>query len=199
HVQQQTMRQRLIESGVDAARQQKALVTREAASQWHSEETLLWAGKAALALGASVAQEFAGIRLEHPLERALERKQKAMEQAQAYFLEAESFAGETVASEVLYRRAELYRTLAADLMASEVPAELNELEAMQYQMLLEEEAWPLEERAMELHSRNHGRIASQGFDEWIGQSLEALAVMHPGRYDRELRWMSWNMEENEGA
>ncbi|MDX5335105.1 MAG: outer membrane protein assembly factor BamD, partial [Marinobacter sp.] len=47
HVQQQTMRQRLIESGVDAARQQKALVTREAASQWHSEETLLWAGKAA--------------------------------------------------------------------------------------------------------------------------------------------------------
>jgi cellulose synthase operon protein C len=199
HVQQQTMRQRLIESGVDAARQQKALVTREAASQWHSEETLLWAGKAALALGASVAQEFAAIRLEHPLERALERKQKAMEQAQAYFLEAESFAGETVASEVLYRRAELYRTLAADLMASEVPAELNELEAMQYQMLLEEEAWPLEERAMELHSRNHGRIASQGFDEWIGQSLEALAVMHPGRYDRELRWMSWNMEENEGA
>jgi hypothetical protein len=137
--------------------------------------------------------------LEHPLERALERKQKAMEQAQAYFLEAESFAGETVASEVLYRRAELYRTLAADLMASEVPSELNELEAMQYQMLLEEEAWPLEERAMELHSRNHGRIASQGFDEWIGQSLEALAVMHPGRYDRELRWMSWNMEENEGA
>lgn len=199
HVQQQTMRQRLIESGVDSVRQQKAMVTREAASQWHSEETLLWAGKAALALGASVAQEFAAIRLEHPLERALERKQKAMEQAQAYFLEAESFAGETVASEVLYRRAELYRTLAADLMASEVPSELNELEAMQYQMLLEEEAWPLEERAMELHSRNHGRIASQGFDEWIGQSLEALAVMHPGRYDRELRWMSWNMEENEGA
>ena len=199
HVQQQTMRQRLIESGADSVRQQKAMVTREAASQWHSEETLLWAGKAALALGASVAQEFAGIRLEHPLERALERKQKAMEQAQAYFLEAESFAGETVASEVLYRRAELYRTLAADLMASEVPSELNELEAMQYQMLLEEEAWPLEERAMELHSRNHGRIASQGFDEWIGQSLEALAVMHPGRYDRELRWMSWNMEENEGA
>ncbi|PSF11267.1 outer membrane protein assembly factor BamD [Marinobacter shengliensis] len=199
HVQQQTMRQRLIESGIDSARQQKALVTREAASQWHSEETLLWAGKAALALGASVAQGFAAIRLEHPLERALERKQRAMEQAQAYFLEAESFAGETVASEVLYRRAELYRTLAADLMASEVPAELNELEAMQYQMLLEEEAWPLEERAMELHSRNHGRIASQGFDEWIGQSLEALAVMHPGRYDRELRWMSWNMEDNDGV
>jgi tetratricopeptide (TPR) repeat protein len=199
HVQQQTMRQRLIESGVDSVRQQKALVTREAASQWHSEETLLWAGKAALALGASVAQEFAAIRLKHPLERALERKQKAMEQAQAYFLEAETYGGEAVASEVLYRRAELYRTLAADLMASEVPAELNELEAMQYQMLLEEEAWPLEERAMELHSRNHRRLASQGFDEWIGQSLEALAVMHPGRYDRELRWMSWNMEENEDA
>ena len=196
HLQQQTLRQRLIKSdpGPDLGQLRQTLVAREADSRWHSDQTLLWAGEAALVLGAEAAESFARIALVHPLATSLTRKQRALEQAQSYFLQAETFAGEAVESEVLYRRAELYRILAKDLMASEVPQELNELEALQYQMLLEEEAYPLEERAMALHSRNHGRIASHGFDAWIERSLEALAVMHPGRYDRELRWMSWNME-----
>ncbi len=199
HLKQQTMRQRLIESEPDADAIRQALVASEADSPWHSEETLVWAGQASLVLGAQVAENFARIALVHPLEASLARKQRALEQAQKYFLEAESFAGEAVLSEVLYRRAELYRTLAKDLMASEVPKELNELETMQYQMLLEEEAYPLEERAMDLHTRNHGRLTSHGFDAWIERSLDTLADMHPGRYERELRWMSWNMEENDGV
>ncbi len=197
HVQQQTMRQRLIGSGTDVAAQQLALLAREEASQWHSEDTLQWAASAALALGSVAAENFSGIALTHPLETTLARKQRVMEQAQIYLLQAESFAGDSVQSEVLYRRAELYRTLASDLMASEVPAQLNEMEAMQYKMLLEEEAFPLEERAMELHARNHQRVTGQGFDVWVARSLEALADMHPGRYQRELRWMSWNMEGND--
>ena len=199
HLQQQSMRQRLIESGIDVSNQQNTLLAREDASEWHSEETLQWAADAALALGSDAAERFAAIALTAPLETTLARKQQAMEQAQTYLLQAESFAGEAVQSEVLYRRAELYRTLASDLMASEVPAELNDMETMQYQMLLEEEAFPLEERAMALHARNHQRITGQGYDQWIARSLEALAGMHPGRYQRELRWMSWNMEGNDDA
>ena len=84
-------------------------------------------------------------------------------------------------------------------MASEVPAELNDMETMQYQMLLEEEAYPLEERALALHAQNHQRITTRGFDQWIGQSLDVLAALHPGRYNRDLRWMSWTMKENDGA
>lgn len=199
HVQQQTMRQRLIESGATDGATLQALVTIESGSQWHSDETLSWAGEAALELGTRAAERFSAIALVHPLEDSLARKQQALEQAQNYFLEAETFAGERVASEVLYRRAELYRTLAKDLMASEVPAELNDMETMQYQMLLEEEAYPLEERALALHAQNHQRITTRGFDQWIGQSLDVLAALHPGRYNRDLRWMSWTMKENDGA
>jgi len=200
HLQQQTMRQRLIRSGSEGDALRRRLVAQEDASQWHSEETLVWAGEAALKLGKDAAQEFADIELTHPLETALVRKQQTLEQAQRYFLQAESFAGDQLRSEVLYRRAELYRGLAADLMNSEVPSELNELEAMQYQMLLEEEAYPLEERALELHAKNHQRIAGQqGFDGWIARSLEALARMHPGRYSRELLWLGWNEEPKDDA
>ncbi|HLV77093.1 MAG TPA: tetratricopeptide repeat protein [Marinobacter sp.] len=199
HVQQQTIRQRLIEAGRDLVAQQQALLAREEASQWHSEETLRWSADAALELGAAAAERFAGIPLTHPLPATLTRKQRAMDDARQLLLRAESLGGEPYVSQVLYRRAELYRTLAADLMASEVPAELNELEAMQYRMLLEEEAFPLEERAMALHATNHARIPGHGFDEWISLSLKVLSEMHPGRYQRELRWMSWTGEGNHGA
>ncbi len=199
HVQQQTMRYRLIESGSKDAATLQALVATESRSQWHSDETLTWAAGAAIELGARAADHFAAIGLVHPLEETLVSKQAALERAQNYLQDAESFAGEAVATEVLFRRAELYRVLAADLMESEVPPELNKLETMQYQMLLEEEAYPLEERAMELHSRNHQKIKEQGYDKWIEQSLEALATMHPARYSRNLRWMTWTAEESDGV
>ncbi|MEC7815121.1 MAG: tetratricopeptide repeat protein [Pseudomonadota bacterium] len=194
HVRDQRYRSGLIAAGEEIAQHQAALVNAEADSPWHSQETLEWAGRAALALGARAADTFADIALAHPLEATLTRKQQALESAQQYLVQAETFAGDSVASEVLYRRAELYRILAGDLMASQPPAELNEMETLQYQMLLEEEAFPLEEKAMALHARNHQRIAEHGFDVWIGRSLDALATLHPGRYQRELRWMSWNQE-----
>ncbi|MDO3722374.1 tetratricopeptide repeat protein [Marinobacter sp. chi1] len=199
HVLQQTMRQRLIASGDDPLKLQEAIVASELDSQWHSEETLAWAARSALILGARAAATFTGIRLTHPLADSLDRKQVALESARQRFLEAEKFGDEVVRSESLYRRAELYRGLAQDLMASSVPDDLNEMEAMQYQMLLEEEAYPFEEKAIRLHSDNHQRIASIGFNAWIGRSLDALAKMNPGRYDRTVRWMSWAMEVNDGA
>lgn len=199
HVQLQTMRQRLVESADNATAWRKTLVTRELASEWHSEQTLQWAARGALVIGAKAAATFASIELTPPLDESLDHKQKALETARSYFLDAERLGGEGVHSESLYRRAELYRALARDLMASSVPGNLNELEAMQYQILLEEEAFPFEEKAIRLHSENHQRITSQGYDAWIGKSLGVLAEMNPGRYSRSVRWMSWNMGANDGA
>lgn len=127
------------------------------------------------------------------------RKQEALETARKRFLDAEALGGEAVMSESLYRRAELYRGLANDLMASSVPGDLNELEAMQYQMLLEEEAYPFEEKAIRLHTENHRRITSRGYDAWIERSLGVLAELHPGRYQRDVKWLSWNMEAGNGG
>lgn len=199
HIQMQTMRYRLIQSDDDSVGQQRDLVERELASQWHSEETLAWAARGSLALGARAAATFAGIELTHPLPESLDRKQQALETARQRFVDAERLGGEAVRSESLYRRAELYRILAKDLMSSSVPSELNELEAMQYQMLLEEEAFPFEEKAIRLHSDNHRRVASQGYDAWIGKSLGVLAELNPGRYDRSVRWMTWTLETEDDA
>jgi len=199
HVQLQTMRHRLLESAAEADHWRRELVSAELDSDWHSPETLEWAARASLVLGARAAATFTSIELRHPLEKTLARKQEALETARKRFLDAEALGGEAVMSESLYRRAELYRGLANDLMASSVPGDLNELEAMQYQMLLEEEAYPFEEKAIRLHTENHRRITSRGYDAWIERSLGVLAELHPGRYQRDVKWLSWNMEAGNGG
>ena len=199
HIRSQTIRQRLVEAGIDPLRYRTEMVERELASRWRSNQTLAWAGRAAMVLGEREAERFAEVSLQHPLGPSLEKKQQALEAARSRLLQAEQLDGDALGSEILYRRAELYRVMAEDLMASEAPAELNELETMQYQMLLEEEAYPFEEQAIKLHARNHERLADGVFDRWVEQSLQVLAKLFPGRYDRDVRWMTWNEESNDGA
>lgn len=200
HIRLQTMRHRLLETGNQLTKWRSELVSAELESDWHSQQTLQWAAGEALVMGAEAAEEFGNIELSMPLEASLARKQGAMEKAQTHFRNAESLGGAGVLPESLFRRAELHRVMARDLMASTAPDDLNELEQMQYTMLLEEEAYPFEERAIALHSENHQGIATSGFNVWIEKSLGVLAKLHPGRYDRSLRWMSMAVEgENDGA
>lgn len=199
HVQQQTMRHRLIESGIAGDQHRVAMIEAELNSQWHTDETLVRAGQAAMDLGQIQANRFAAVELRAPLAKSLERKQAFLESARARYAQAEQLAGEALLSQSTYRRAELYRQMAQSLMASEAPSELNEMETMQYQMLLEEEAYPFEEKAIALHEQNHKRVASGVFDQWIEQSMQVLARLFPGRYDRSVRWMSWNEGASDDA
>lgn len=199
HVRRQTMRKRLIASGESPPLYQQNMVDAELASPWHSEDTLRWSATSAMALGQSAAESFGAIPLVQPLQQSLTRKREALELARQRFAEAEQFDQQRVRSETLYRRAELYRIFARDLMSSSVPDELNALEQAQYQMLLEEEAYPFEEQAIELHARNHRLLAEDGYNEWVAKSLQALAELFPGRYDRDVQWMTWTGEPNDDA
>ncbi|WP_336366631.1 tetratricopeptide repeat protein [Marinobacter sp. C2H3] len=202
-VQTQTFRHRLATSAGndEAARRtwQASLVSAELGSPWHSEDTLAWSADAALVMGVRAAERFEGIALKAPLAEALDRKQAALEAARERFMQADQLGGDRHHSEVLFRRAELYRQLAADLMASEVPDTLSEMEAAQYQMLLEEQAYPFEEKAIDLHAQNHQGLRADAYDPWIERSLAALAKLNPGRYQRGLRWMTWSGEGQPGA
>ena len=68
--------------------------------------------------------------------------------------------------------AELYRQLGADLMASERPKNLNAEELEQYDVLLEEQAFPFEEKAIELHETNAQRTGDGVYDDWVQRSFD---------------------------
>ena len=81
-----------------------------------------------------------------------------------------------------YEIAELYNGLSRDLFDSERPPELTAAELAQYDILLEEQAFPFEEEAIDVHEVNAQRTADGVYDEWIRASLAALADLLPVRY-----------------
>jgi hypothetical protein len=51
-----------------------------------------------------------------------------------------------------------------------------------YEMVIEEEAWPFEERAIAVHEENFELLSVGVFNPWVQKSLDKLAVLVPGRY-----------------
>ena len=52
----------------------------------------------------------------------------------------------------------------------------------QYDVLLEEQAFPFEEKAIELHEANAQRTGDGVYDEWVQRSFDVLAKLKPARY-----------------
>ncbi|MGH8493379.1 MAG: tetratricopeptide repeat protein [Moraxellaceae bacterium] len=135
-------------------------------------------------LNQPVYDEFAAIKLSQPLKQSLAKKKAAMKKAlDAYTKTAEIGVAEfTTASN--HQIAEIYRKFAADLMASERPKGLNELEQEQYGLLLEEQATPFEDKALDLYVANANLAKQNIYDESVRKSFDALAKLSPGRYNK---------------
>ena len=79
----------------------------------------------------------------------------------------------------------LFAVLAVHHRSSFPVNDQNDLDAdalEQYDILLEEQAYPFEEKAIELFRVNTDRAADGVYDEWVRKSFEAMASLMPGRY-----------------
>ncbi len=83
-----------------------------------------------------------------------------------------------------FETAELYRTLAKDLMSSERPKALkgDELEAVQ--PAARRAGVPFEEQAIQIHELNTARVKEGVYDDGVRASFKALAELKPGRYGK---------------
>jgi len=156
-----------------------------AASATRSESSRLLAARASLELATPARLAFESIALETPLSRSLKLKRAAMEKALAAYQAAADYGIAEVSTTATFSTAELYRRLAADLLASERPRNLKGDELEQYELLLEEQAYPFEERAIELHEANAARAAEGIYDASVGNSFAALAELKPARYAKQ--------------
>ena len=80
--------------------------------------------------------------------------------------------------------ADMYAQFSKGLLESDRPSGMDELEAEEYQFLLEDEAFPLEEAAIRIHQTNVARAYDGLYDEWVKRSFRALAELMPGQYDK---------------
>jgi hypothetical protein len=80
--------------------------------------------------------------------------------------------------------AELYGTLAKDVLGSERPSKLKGDALEEYNSLLEEQVFPFEEQAIKAHELNAARAKDGVYDEWVRRSFQALAKLKPARYGK---------------
>ncbi len=147
--------------------------------------TAYLAAKASLLLAKPWQQAYSRVKLTIPLKKSLKKKKDLMQKALKAYQRAMQYKVAEVTTEATYRIAEIYNDFAKALMASQRPKGLNAEEREQYDLLLEDQAYPFEEKAIDIHLANARRTRDEIWDEWVQKSLAVLAKIQPVRYGKQ--------------
>ena len=149
-----------------------------------TDRTRYLGAMASLALVEPTYAAYRKIQLVEPLARQLKLKKAKMEEVLKGYNAAASSGVADAATAATYHIAALYQDFGKALMSSQRPKRLSKLELEQYNVMLEEQAYPFEEKSMELHELNARRTADGIYDEWVQKSYAALKELRPVRYGK---------------
>ncbi len=151
-------------------------------------ERTRWLGAhAALAMARPAVEEYRKVALVEPLAKNMKAKKARLEEALRAYASAAEYGVAEVSTAATFHTASLYQDFGKSMLNSQRPRGLKKLELEQYNVLLEEQAFPFEEKAIELHEVNAGRAAKGVYDEWVQKSFAALRTLKPSRYARAER------------
>lgn len=147
-----------------------------------TDRTRTLAANATMTLAEPYYEAYRQARLKEPLKKSLKNKKGRMQLALKAYGAAAEYGVAEVATAATYHIAEIYRDFSRELLASQRPKGLSADELEQYNVMLEEQAYPFEEKAIELHEVNVRRIADRIYDKWVRSSIDALGKLRPVRY-----------------
>jgi len=161
----------------------KYIIKKDAkAGSARTERTRYLAGMASLEIIDPIYDQFVAIKLKKPFKRNLAKKKSKMKKnIRRYNQLVDYHVGDVTAAATFYI-AETYYHFSRALMTSERPAKLNELELEQYNIILEDQAYPFEEKGITIHKKNIELLSAGVYSGWIEKSLAKLAILVPGRY-----------------
>jgi hypothetical protein len=150
----------------------------------HTDRTRFLGATAALALAEPIAESYRKVALVEPLKKNLKLKKARMEDTLKAYAVATGYGVADISTEATFKIASTYRDFGKALLASERPAKLSKAEREQYDVLLEEQAFPFEEKAIDIHEVNAARSSAGIYDSWVQQSFAALTELKPARYGK---------------
>lgn len=168
-------------AAVNAKLEEFVYIDKTAGAQ-RSDRTRFLAAKASLELAEPVLRKFAVVKLSQPLAESMKLKRELMEDVIEVYTDAAEYGVAEVTTAATFRLGEVYEQFSEDLLNSERPAELDAAAMEQYELLLEEQMYPFEEKAIELYMANTDRAPDGVYDEWVKKSFERLARLMPARY-----------------
>ena len=145
------------------------------------------ASNAAMALARDNNHAFSRVKLKKPLKKNLKLKKKTMQTSVNYYAKASSYGIAETATEATYSIAKIYNDFSQSLLNSEIPKHLDEDQREQYTFLLEDQAFPFEEKAIEFYEVNMRYTNDDIYDQWIIKSLQQLQALFPLRYKRSAK------------
>jgi TolA-binding protein len=163
---------------------QNIINTHNRAGGEKTDRSTYLAASAQAELAQPAYDEFARIQLALPLKTSLQRKRVALEKALKAQEQVLAFGVSEFTTEASFKIGEIYAQLSRDLMNSQRPKDLDELALEQYEILLEEQAYPFEEKAIEIHQANIQRSWKGTYDAGVKRSFSALAKLLPARYNK---------------
>lgn len=143
------------------------------------------AANASFVFAEDARAAFDAVALSAPLRASLKRKQKALKTAISAYERVAEYQVADLLTASTFQIADIYTSLAGSIMDSERPTGLSELEREQYDILLEEQAYPFEEQAIGVHELNLQRTWNGIYDDWTRKSFVELKRLMPGRFAKQ--------------
>ncbi|HUD70395.1 MAG TPA: tetratricopeptide repeat protein [Dongiaceae bacterium] len=152
------------------------------AGQERTARTRTIAGRSALVLAEGTFADFVEVKLRQPFEKSLQEKKQRMDNAIDAMDGLVAYEISDVTAAATYYMAETYFEFSHALHDSERPTDLKGADMQEYEELLEEQAFPLEEKAIKVHEKNVEMMQAGAVNAWTEKSLARLADLVPGRY-----------------
>lgn len=170
----------------------QAIITADAAGGGRrTDRTRYLAANARFRLAEAAYADYRAVALTLPLKRSLATRKQRMEAALRQYELAADYQVAGVTTAATFRTADIYLRMGQALLESERPANLSGEALAQYDLLLEEQAYPFEEQAIALHETNIERMNNGFYDEWIENSVAQLAELVPARYAKQERSVAY--------
>jgi hypothetical protein len=144
------------------------------------------AARSSLVLAEQVYRDFVAVRLLQPFEISLQEKKQRMDASIEAMGGLVGYEIADVTAAATYYMAETYFDFSTALAESERPTDLSPADLQEYELVLEEvleeEAFPFEEQAIDFHEKNLEMVQAGVYNAWTEKSLDKLADLVPGRY-----------------
>jgi TolA-binding protein len=149
-----------------------------------NDASKLMAAQASLEIGRGQARRAQQLALAQPIEKSLALRKAATDAAIASLSSAAGYGYADVTTAATYELGSVYRDFGKAIMSSARPANLKGEPLEQYNLLLEEQANPFEEKAIETYEANLGRMKQGLWNDWIHKSATALVELAPAKYGK---------------
>ncbi|MCW8855243.1 MAG: tetratricopeptide repeat protein [Gammaproteobacteria bacterium] len=161
--------------------------TNKKAGARQTDYTNLLAANAELVLLKPKFNSYKRVKLKIPLKKSLKKKKALMADVIKSYENIIQYQLAETTTAATYGIGESYKHFAYALMDSQRPKGLSADELEQYEILLEEQAYPFEEKAIAIHEVNIKQTQNGIYNEWVKNSLKTLGEILPVRYAKKER------------